>query len=118
MKWTVAKRFEEANHHPVAAIEKSIGTDVVIKRVKAGRTIKIDATRSYDPDGNTLTQEMIFYKEPSSYKGTVQIVSNKTVHEVGVPLDAKGKSIHLILRVTDNGHPTLTSYRRIVLVCR
>lgn len=35
-----------------------------------------------------------------------------------IPDDAKGKTVHIVLKVTDNGKPSLTSYRRIVLECR
>ncbi len=32
-----------------------------------------------------------------------------------IPPDASGKTIHLILAVTDSGQPPLTRYRRIVI---
>ena len=32
-----------------------------------------------------------------------------------VPADAKGRTIHVILEVTDAGEPALTRYRRIVV---
>ena len=37
---------------------------------------------------------------------------------VAVPHDASGKTIHLILEVTDDGTPNLTAYKRIVLRVR
>lgn len=117
MIWSITDRFEEANHHPVPALGKDYTTDVVVKNVKVGKTMKLDAGRSYDPDGNSLSYEWIFYKEPGTYKGTINITSYAPVQKVVIPYDAKGKTIHLILRVTDNGQPSLTSYRRIILEC-
>ncbi|MHC4521582.1 MAG: hypothetical protein ACYTAS_23570 [Planctomycetota bacterium] len=34
---------------------------------------------------------------------------------VHVPADAAGKTIHIILQVTDDGDPPLTRYRRAIL---
>jgi hypothetical protein len=33
-----------------------------------------------------------------------------------VPAEAKGKAIHVVLEVTDDGVPALTRYRRAVLL--
>ena len=118
MKWTVASSYEEANHHPVAVLDKDKTTDALFKSVKAGSILKLDASRSSDPDGDALSYEWIFYKEPSSYKGTLSIAPTSDKQEISIPVEAKGKTIHLILRVTDNGSPALTSYRRVVLNCR
>ena len=118
MKWTVASSYEEANHHPVAVVNKDKTTDALLKSVKAGSTLKLDASRSSDPDGDALSYEWIFYKEPSSYKGTLSIAPTSEKQEFSIPVEAKGKTIHLILRVTDNGSPALTSYRRVVLNCQ
>jgi hypothetical protein len=34
-----------------------------------------------------------------------------------VPRDAAGKTIHVILKATDDGSPPLTTFRRIVVEC-
>ena len=41
--------------------------------------------------------------------------SDKAKCSVHVPVDAKGKNIHVILELTDKGTPALTVYRRMVL---
>lgn len=118
MQWSVTSRYEDVNHHPVAALGKDMTTDVVRKTVKAGKKLKLDASRSSDPDGDALAYEWIFYQEPSSYKGVLDISATQEKLGIFVPFDAKGKTIHLVLRVTDDGNPALTSYRRVVLECR
>ena len=37
---------------------------------------------------------------------------------VSVPVDLDKETIHLILEVTDEGEPALTSYRRVVITGR
>ncbi len=118
MLWTVTDSYTDANHHPVAVFGRETGKDIIYKRVKAGHSLKLDASRSADPDGNDLTYEWIYYKEPGTYKGTLDILQSESVQTIIIPDDAKGKTIHIVLKVTDNGKPSLTSYRRIVLECR
>ena len=118
MLWTVTDGYADANHHPIAVLGKETGKDIVYKKVKAGRSLKLDASHSYDHDGNDLTYEWIHYKEPGTYKGTLDILQSKHVQTIMIPDDAEGKTIHIVLKVTDNGKPSLASYRRIVLECR
>lgn len=118
MLWTVTDSYADANHHPVAIFGKEAGKDILYKKVKAGHSLKLDASSSADPDGNDLTYEWIYYKEPGTYKGTLDILQSESVQTIIIPDDAKGKTIHIVLKVTDNGKPSLTSYRRIVLECR
>lgn len=116
MNWTTTDKFSEANHHPVAVIENDSTFNYLNRVVKAGHLLVLDASSSYDPDGNKLDYRWLVYKEPSTYKGEVQLnVEKKGICRLCVPKDALGKNIHLILELSDNGVPQLTSYRRIVI---
>ena len=54
--------------------------------------------------------------EAGDYKGNIKINdSDKTVSEVIIPADAKGKTIHIICEVTDNGKHNLKGYRRVII---
>lgn len=66
-----------------------------------------------DLDGDDLVFKWSVYTDPGSYKGEVD--SDKAICSVHVPMDAKGKNIHVILELTDKGTPALTVYRRMVL---
>lgn len=69
-----------------------------------------------DPDGDDLVFKWSVYTDPGSYKGEVKIDdSDKAKYSVHVPMDAKGKNMHVILELTDKGTPALTVYRRMVL---
>ncbi len=117
MKWSVISEFEAANHHPRAVINKDRTNKIIYKTAKAGRTLKLNARRSSDPDGDPLFFRWIYYEDPSSYKGTI-VLDNNSARELilRIPSDAKvGDTIHLILCVTDDGTPMLTHYRRVVV---
>lgn len=116
MKWSVTPAFDAANHHPRAVIGKDRSTRTIHKKVKAGSTLSLSAHRSSDPDGDTLSFQWIHYTEPSSYKGTLTFDGTREELSLTIPSDAKeGDTIHLILRVTDNGTPRLTHYRCVVV---
>jgi len=56
------------------------------------------------------------YEEPGTYKGMVEIESDKQgMCVLHIPEDATGKNFHLILELNDDGVPSLTGYRRFVI---
>lgn len=116
MQWSVSSVRDEANHHPVVCIGRDRTKRVVEKRVGSGKVIRLDSSKSYDPDGDALTYRWSYFKEASSFDGDVAL-GNATgsVCEIGIPGNAFGKTIHVVLEVTDSGTPALTSYRRVVL---
>lgn len=116
MQWSVSSEYQQANHHPVAYIGNDNSKNVIEMYVNSGATITLDSSNSYDPDGNTLTYKWGFYREPSTYQGEVALDG---IHggkcAIRIPTDATGKTIHIVLELTDNGEPALTAYRRVVL---
>lgn len=116
MAWTATDKFEEANHHPVAVLNGDKSLRCMFRVVKAGETLRFDASASEDADGDVLHYHWEVYEAPSTYKGFVHLDGNASPQcTLQVPADASGKSIHLILEVTDSGTPVLTAYRRVVL---
>ena len=118
MQWSTTNDFHSANHHPIATIGRDLSTDVVYKTIQAGKKLELDASRSTDPDGDKLTYQWSFYPEPSNYQGKLEFMGNQSKLSLSIPTDAKGYTMHLILRVTDNGTPALTSYRRVVVTIK
>ena len=116
MTWAVTNTYDDANHHPVAIIDKDSTMQIIYLSAESDSKVSLDAGMSYDPDGDNLTYNWYFYQEPSSYKGLVSIANNKSSHlDLLIPLDASGKNIHIILELTDSGFPNLTTYRRVVI---
>jgi len=76
----------------------------------------LDAAGTVDPDGDDLRYEWFVYAEAGTYDGLVTLANaNAPKCTLHIPSDAAGKTIHVILQVTDNGAPPLTRYRRIIV---
>ena len=115
MDWCV-RTPEDANHPPVAIIDGDAGPTPVIRSAQVGDVLLFDACESHDPDGDTLFFHWWQYREAGTYRHPVRI-SDCYSPLVAVPIseDAAGSELHIILEVTDNGTPRLTSYRRVIV---
>jgi len=114
IRWTTLP-YSEANHNPVLVVENDSTKNILYRRVSPGINYSIDVLGSSDPDGDSLSYEWFYYKEPGSYNGNIIITDSSSQKVmVHIPNDAVGTEIHLILKVRDNGTPNLFSYRRIV----
>ncbi|MGN8236556.1 DUF1593 domain-containing protein [Enterobacter soli] len=133
MEWGI-KDYAHANHNPEVVVNGQAGQQVVYLKAKAGDTLTVDAAGSKDPDGDKLSYNWFLYPEAGS--ASSQPVAVKDVQgrrgedNLNAPavltLGENGKQSvqvkalrtgteHLILAVTDNGKPSLTSYRRIIV---
>lgn len=131
MDWTI-NDFAHANHEPVARIKGQPDQGVIRVEGQIGQPIRLDASSSRDPDGNKLRYHWFAYGEagysPSGNVGDVQVTDGDTAQAVITPVDACRKAwfpsfttcpkdtyAHVILAVTDDGSPNLTSYRRVIV---
>jgi hypothetical protein len=115
MDWCVKPRTE-ANHAP-AAVCNGDATRRIIELVAArGAEVKLTAAGSSDPDGHRLSYRWWVYREAGTYAGEAKLSAAEGIESaLAVPGDAAGKEIHVILEVTDDGTPPLTSCRRVVV---
>lgn len=116
LDWCI-RSYAEANHHPVAMLNKQADTGALKISAKAGGEVRLSASGSSDPDGQPLKYNWWNYWEAGSYPGKVDpLGQNKITCTFPVPADApSGTVFHVILEVTDGGTPALTSFRRAVI---
>lgn len=111
MDWCVASKFSDANHAPVVKFAGKTNMSV-----KPGQIIKASAQGSKDPDGDHLMYKWWQYKEAGTYPGFVEIKNSLSEKSsIHIPKDQVQGTIHIILEVTDDGEPSLVTYKRIIL---
>jgi len=130
MDWTVAD-YRHANHNPVVEVNGQPGTAPLVMDAVVGQPVILDAGRSHDPDGQNLHYTWFHYAEAGG-TGTnlaaVAIAGGGTARAaitptavcrpqwLPAPVPCSGTGVaHIILAVTDDGSPSLTSYRRVIL---
>ncbi len=116
MDWSIISNYKDANHHPVAVLSGNKTRSVLQMNASAGDKVELNAEGSTDPDGNTISYKWSFYDEPSSYDGSVSILNDTSIKaSIEIPENSKGKNIHIILEIYDNGSPNLYAYRRMII---
>ena len=130
MAWTL-NDYAHANHNPIAVVDGKGGTGVIEMDVEAGKTVTLDAGGSSDPDHQSIQFHWFHYQEAGVTDGNLADLTldnadtaKVTVHAVKpcrdgwlkgmIPCNGDGVA-HLILAVTDEGSPALTTYRRVIL---
>jgi len=106
--WCV-KNVAEANHPPVAKVMGSLN-----QSVRAGQVVNLAAEPAADPDGDLVTYRWWQYQEAGT-ASTVAIsnATSRTGAGFVVPPEP-GRTIHILLEVTDNGIPPLTRWQRTI----
>lgn len=110
MDWCLAD-YKKANHPPVPVINQKEEITV-----KSGEGFGINASATYDPDGDSFSFLWFNYPEAGTYKKDLKI---STENYPGVWITApdveKKETVHIILKITDKGAPQLSRYKRIVV---
>ena len=106
------KSYENTNHPPIPAVRQSSRLTV-----KSGEGVFLDASNSFDPDGDNLSFLWFNYPEAGTLKEEVKVNGTENAQRVyfNVPKVDKKETIHFILKVTDKGTPALSRYKRIII---
>ncbi|KUI59163.1 hypothetical protein VP1G_06432 [Cytospora mali] len=127
MQWTVRPGNETGspNRQPFAVVNGSC-ENLEIPYV-LGQSVVLDASESWDPDGDDVSFDWFHYRDPSfQLSGNIPRISPNVTFE---PLDGVGsvvnvipndnnrspQTMHIILTVQDSQPMSLVAYRRIVL---
>ena len=133
MDWTM-KDFKDANHNPVVVVNGDTTKEPIVIKAKVGTPVALSAAGSKDPDGNKITYNWFYYPEAASAiskpvspeevigrRGEDQLdvaskvrIENSNAEEAKALPQSAGVA-HIILAVEDDGVPSLTSYRRVIL---
>lgn len=130
MAWTIAD-YAHANHNPIAVVNGVAGTAPLELDVNEGDSVTLDASASHDPDaGQKLTFQWRHYAEAGIADGNLAALTlaGAETPKLTVRADSPCRALwlplipcrgdgtaHVILAVTDDGDPKLTSYRRVIL---
>ena len=132
MAWTISD-YAHANHNPVVEVNGQSGTSAIEMDLTVGQSLVLDAGGSSDPDGQPLAFHWFHYPEAGGADGNLAAITltGAETARVTVRADAACRppwlplvpcrgsgTAHIILAVTDNGSPRLTSYRRVILRVR
>jgi hypothetical protein len=133
MDWTM-EEFEEANHNPVVVVNGDFSKEPIELKAKIGAPLTLSAAGTSDPDGDNLKYTWWYYAEAASAISKPakpeEIIGQRGEDELGVrpkviiedsdAVEAKvipqsAGVAHIILAVEDDGEPSLTAYRRVIL---
>ena len=115
----------QGNHNPIAIVNGKKGTNAIFIKAKAGQTVKLDASKSYDPDGDELS--FCWWQQEGIGNTMVELSDDKSSSiKVQIPLSSSNNEIHIICEVHDrsasedawpakNSKFSLPAYRRIII---
>jgi hypothetical protein len=107
MDWCV-RPYREANHPPVVRIAGE-GR----RTAKPGETVTLDARTSTDPDGHALDFRWSIYPPTDGLPADITIRDADTPFARLTVPNTPGKTVPVLLTVTDRGDPPLTRYGRV-----
>lgn len=106
----------EGNTNPIVYVNGYHSSRPIHMKAQAGKTIKLDASMTKDAEGDELTYLWWPQIEAGNYNEVVRIYDQRNVSiEFSVPENAKGKNIHIVCEVHDNGMFELVGYQRVII---
>lgn len=76
----------------------------------------MDAHGSSDPDGDAIRYEWFVYGKAGTYRGEVSLhATDGPTTRFTAPQVRRAETVHVLLRLRDDGAPPLCAYRRAVV---
>ena len=113
MQWADEGR---GNTNPHVIVNGKKGISIIHIQAKAGTQVRLDASRSYDGEGDALSFLWWQQKEFGLDRQPLSIIaSTSPVAIIEIPQNAQGKELHLVCEVHDEGPFHLVAYRRVII---
>ena len=103
------------NRNPIVIVNGSRGIRPIEVSARAGETIALDASRSFDPDGHQLSFKWWIQTDAGHCPEGVTLSGQGSQASLSIPAGSERTEIHVICEVEDNGPIALCSYRRIII---
>ena len=114
MQWAENRK---GNRNPVVIVNGRKGTTVMEVKARPGKTVTLDASRSYDPDGQQLTFKWWIQKDAGICPESISVDEQGNRASISLPKEIRNAEIHVICEVTDDAPIPLCSYRRVIIHC-
>lgn len=114
MEWTT-QPYSKANHPPVVILAANTPHEFT---VHSGKEFHLNASPSYDPDGDSLSFYWFEYVEAGDIPEPVSTLPFSHVladFPVTAPVVQSPKTVQFICRVTDKGTPPISRYARVIV---
>lgn len=125
MQWSVTPDTRQANHAPAPRLNGRAGLAPVEIAGCPDKPVALTAAGSSDPDGHRLSYRWWWYREASGLFAPQVTLSADSGATTTVRIGDTARTdqftppaayqLHVILEVSDNGVPKLTSYRRTII---
>ena len=104
----------KGNQNPIVTVNGEKGIHPIHIQSQPGKALTLDASESYDPDGDALDFLWWIQSDAGKCPHETQLTAQQSKAILTLP-QKKGSEIHVICEIHDHRDIPLVSYRRIIV---